>query len=38
VSAMDIRLRLVLAWLVVAVPLAYGVWETVQKASSLFTG
>ena len=27
-----------LAWLVVAVPLAYGLWQTLVKASALFTG
>ena len=30
--------RLVLAWSVVGVPLAYGVYETAKKASALFTG
>ena len=30
--------RLVLAWTVVGVPLAYGVYETAKKASALFTG
>lgn len=29
-------LQIVLAWTVVGVPLAYGVYETVQKASALF--
>ncbi|CAM3529469.1 MFS transporter small subunit [Nocardioides zeicaulis] len=28
----------VLAWLVVGVPLAYGLWQTLVKASALFTG
>lgn len=32
------RGRLVLSWLVVGVPLAYGVWQTLVKASKLFTG
>jgi hypothetical protein len=31
-------LRLVLMWLLVAAPLAYGVAETVQKAAQLFAG
>ena len=26
------------AWLVVATPLAYGLWQTVVKAAKLFTG
>ena len=26
------------AWLLVGVPLAYGLWQTVVKASALFTG
>ena len=30
--------RLVLAWSVVGVPLAYGIYETAKKASALFTG
>ena len=30
--------RLVLAWTVVGVPLAYGVFETAKKAAALFTG
>ena len=30
--------RLVLAWTVVGVPLAYGIYETAKKASALFTG
>ncbi|MET9075835.1 MULTISPECIES: MFS transporter small subunit [Streptomyces] len=29
---------IVLAWLWVAVPLGYGVYELVQKATQLFTG
>lgn len=29
---------IVLAWLWVGAPLAYGVYELVQKASQLFTG
>ena len=28
--------RLVIAWTVVGVPLAYGVYETAKKASALF--
>ena len=31
-------LLVVLAWLVVGVPLAYGLWQTLVKASALFTG
>ena len=30
--------RLVVAWTVVGVPLAYGIYETAKKASALFTG
>lgn len=30
--------RLAIAWTVVGVPLAYGVYETAKKASALFTG
>jgi hypothetical protein len=30
--------RIVVAWSLVGIPLAYGVVETVRKASSLFTG
>jgi len=30
--------RLVLAWTVVGIPLAYGIYETAKKASALFTG
>jgi hypothetical protein len=30
--------RLVAAWAVVGVPLAYGIIETARKAASLFTG
>jgi hypothetical protein len=30
--------RIVLAWTVVGVPLAYGVVETLRKAATLFTG
>lgn len=30
--------RLTVAWLVVLVPLAYGLVETVRKAATLFTG
>jgi len=32
------RSRLVMAWLLVGIPLAYGVYETLLKASKLFTG
>jgi hypothetical protein len=27
-----------LAWLLVGIPLAYGLWQTVVRASALFTG
>ena len=27
-----------LAWLIVLVPLAYGLWQTLVKASALFSG
>jgi len=27
-----------LAWLVVGLPLAYGLWQTLVKASALFSG
>ena len=30
--------RIVVAWAVVGVPLAYGLVETIRKASALFTG
>ncbi len=30
--------RLAIAWTVVGVPLAYGVYETAKKAAALFTG
>ena len=30
--------RLVIAWTVVGVPLAYGIFETAKKAMALFTG
>lgn len=30
--------RIVVAWALVGVPLAYGVVETVRKAATLFTG
>jgi hypothetical protein len=30
--------RLVVAWLLVLVPLLYGLIETVRKAATLFTG
>ena len=31
-------LLIALAWLMVGVPLAYGLWQTLVKASALFTG
>ena len=30
--------KLALAWTVVGVPLAYGIFETAKKAAALFTG
>jgi hypothetical protein len=33
---MSVRARLVLAWSLVGIPLAYGIYQTVVKASSLF--
>ena len=27
-----------LAWLLVGIPLAYGLWQTIDRASALFTG
>lgn len=30
--------RLAVAWTVVGVPLAYGIFETAKKAAALFTG
>jgi hypothetical protein len=30
--------RLAVAWTVVGVPLAYGIFETARKAAALFTG
>lgn len=31
-------LLIALAWLLVGVPLAYGLWQTLVRASALFTG
>lgn len=31
-------LLVTLAWLLVGVPLAYGLWQTLVRASALFTG
>lgn len=28
----------VLAWLLVLLPLAYGLWQTIDKATALFSG
>jgi hypothetical protein len=33
---MTTQARLVLGWALVGIPLAYGIYETVVKASSLF--
>ncbi len=30
--------RLTIAWLLVLVPLLYGLFETIRKAATLFTG
>jgi hypothetical protein len=30
------RIQLLLAWLVVSVPLLWGIWETIKKAALLF--
>jgi hypothetical protein len=27
-----------LAWVLVGIPLAYGLWQTIDRASALFTG
>ena len=35
---MSMQARLIMSWLVVGVPLAYGLWETLVKASQLFRG
>lgn len=32
------RARLTIAWLLVSIPLAYGVYQTLLKAAKLFTG
>lgn len=32
------RARLTVAWALVGVPIAYGLVETIRKASALFTG
>jgi hypothetical protein len=31
-------IRVVVAWAAVGIPLAYGLFETIRKASTLFTG
>ena len=33
---MSIKVRLALGWALVGIPLAYGIYQTVVKASSLF--
>jgi len=33
---MTTQVRLVISWLYVGIPLAYGLWETVAKAKNLF--
>lgn len=32
------KVRMAAAWLLVSVPLAYGVYQTLLKAAKLFTG
>lgn len=32
------KARLAIAWLLVGIPLAYGVYQTLLKAAKLFTG
>ena len=34
----NLGMRLAIAWTVVGVPLAYGIYQTVRRASALFTG
>ena len=34
----NLGMRLAVAWTVVGVPLAYGIYQTVRRASALFTG
>jgi hypothetical protein len=36
VTSMSVRIRLVLGWALVGIPLIYGIYQTVVKASSLF--
>ena len=31
-------MKLVLSWLLVAIPLGWGVWKMVEQSSKLFTG
>lgn len=33
---MSVKARLVLGWMLVGIPLVYGIYQTVVKASSLF--
>ena len=35
---MSMRAKLVFGWSLVGVPLAFGVWQTLVKTASLFTG
>lgn len=37
-SAPSSPILIVLAWLLVGLPLAYGLWQTLVKASALFNG
>lgn len=32
------RVRVILAWLVVSAPLAWGIYQSIQKSMPLFTG
>ena len=33
---MTMRARLIFGWALVGIPLLYGLWETIDKASNLF--
>ena len=37
-ASASVKGKLVLAWTVVGIPLAYGIFETAKKAAALFTG
>ena len=38
IVVMSVRAKLVFGWSLVGIPLAYGVWQTLVKTASLFTG